>query len=172
MTDIKLAKNEVIHAKTFDLACKLCEQFNKLGLKWSDGDSYLRNIRWDYYDIKTCYDINHNILADTNFFSNKKLVSAIEWLNRHDIFVVGQKVQVRGHSDGIWVKRIYLAPHVCVMDIDEKNYWNKSAFRICQWEYMRSIYAPYIDNKVEITIDGKSFLISRESADTLMGLGD
>lgn len=50
-----LAVNECIHAPTKEISDSLCKKFDELGLKWSDGSSYIENNYNSTYGDQTHY---------------------------------------------------------------------------------------------------------------------
>lgn len=48
-----------IHCKTEEQANKLLKAFDKLGKKWSSGNSYLEVNCWNGYEENTCYSNNN-----------------------------------------------------------------------------------------------------------------
>lgn len=48
-------KELAIHCKTEEEANNLLKAFDKLGRKWSAGDSYLKDNHWRHYKADTCY---------------------------------------------------------------------------------------------------------------------
>lgn len=44
-----------IHCDTKEKAKKLCEAFHKLGKKWSNNSSYLKELEWNTYKTNTVY---------------------------------------------------------------------------------------------------------------------
>jgi hypothetical protein len=80
----------VVQAETFELAAKVCELADKLGLK---NNSYLSATLWCRYKAETCYSFHTGDFADVGYFKNQGevIISAVEWLNRHDMFVIGSE---------------------------------------------------------------------------------
>lgn len=50
-----LGANECIHAPTKEISDKLCKKFDELGLKWSDGSSYIEDDYFLNYGNQTHY---------------------------------------------------------------------------------------------------------------------
>lgn len=62
-----LDENQVIHAPTEEIAEKLCEKFNMLGLKWNSWAPYPRNSSWDEYRAETCYSPSDGTYCDLSY---------------------------------------------------------------------------------------------------------
>lgn len=44
-----------VHCKTEEEAIDFCKQMHEHGMKWRDGDSYLKENNWNMYKEETCY---------------------------------------------------------------------------------------------------------------------
>ena len=126
---LKLRENEVVHCETFMLAAQVCELADKLGCMWIDGTKYSDRLRYGHCGNKTYYNLNvgshGSVTSITNHSGRYTIITAIEWLNRHGIFVYGQEVDV-----GCGGNRIYIAPHICVMAADKEDFRRHNPFRI------------------------------------------
>ena len=166
MTDTKLRENEVIHCPTFELACLVCEKAADLGLGWSDDDEYEHVVGWSRNTEDSCYDINRGKIGSLRQYTTQVVITAEEWLNRHDIFRYGQKVEVRDDYSLEWRPRIYIASDVCVAKETEKGFEEGRGFSACSWEFIRSVYPPYEDT-VKVMVGEQTFTVSESKAKCL-----
>lgn len=60
-----LKDNQCIHAHTRKIAKKLCKKFHRLGLSWSNGDSYLDDNGWNLSKEETVYYPSKGTYGDT-----------------------------------------------------------------------------------------------------------
>ena len=72
MNKIKLSeviqnKKMVIHTPLEDQAKALCKRLDELGLKWIDGESYLKITSFKTYNNKTCYSPREGQFGTTDF---------------------------------------------------------------------------------------------------------
>ena len=107
---LKLRENEVVESKTFMESAMVCQLAHSLNQRWICGKSYVNVIRWDEFNKKTIYSFHEGTYAnELKYYLDAICITAIEWLNRHDIFVPGQRVitlysnNVEKYSDGIYL---------------------------------------------------------------------
>lgn len=75
--NIKIA----VHCKTEEEAIDFCRQMNTHGMKWYNGDSYLKKNNWDRYKEETCYKNNGCFASFLFYKENCKEMKFIEWSN-------------------------------------------------------------------------------------------
>lgn len=132
---LKLRENEVVHCETFMLAAQVCELADGLGCKAFGGFRMLKTIQWENHLNQTCYNLNVNKNNDVLYYQStgKTIITAVEWLNRHDIFVYGQEVYVEGGDT-----RIYIAPQTCVNAGYEERFKDSKHFQVRHWDDITS----------------------------------
>lgn len=164
---LKLLEDEVVHAETFELAAKVCELADKLGLTWCNNISYLSNLNWDRYTDKTCYDLHISEYADLIFNrpEGKTIITATEWLNRHGIFIFGQDVLLGPEKE----PRIYVARKNYVVDYHRTNFHEGKNFNTLSWDSIHTPFPEWNDEPEQVTLilDGEEIMISKESANAL-----
>ena len=69
----------VVHCKTEEEAIDFCSQMNTHGMKWNNGDSYLKKNNWDKYKEETCYKNNGCVASFLFYKENYKEMKFIEW---------------------------------------------------------------------------------------------
>lgn len=69
----------VVHCKTEEEAIDFCSQMNTHGMKWYNGDSYLKKNNWDKYKEETCYKNNGCFASFLFYKENYKEMKFIEW---------------------------------------------------------------------------------------------
>lgn len=67
-----------MHCKTKEEAESFCRFLHQNGRKWSSGDSYLENDRWDRYERDTVYLFNNGSFCDVEYAKREGLV-ILEW---------------------------------------------------------------------------------------------
>jgi len=162
---LKLRETEVIHAETFELACKVCELADKLGRVRASQGLYLDAINWVDYKVKTCYNLSKGEFSPTTYYENEgyTIISAIEWLNRHNIFVFGQEVMTCSGTN------LYIAPRVCVAPGDNEKFRQGKPFATAVWTNVISPFPvwPPEPTKVRFVLGDKETMISAESAEAI-----
>lgn len=66
----KSRKHLAIHCDTEEKANILLKAFDKMGKKWTSGDSYLKWNNWGTYEEKTCYS-NEGEFCSKGFYLNE-----------------------------------------------------------------------------------------------------
>ncbi len=90
-----------------------------------------------------------------------RLVTAIEWLNRHEILVMGQEVLVRDNhfKASCWVRRLYVTSSYARKEPD--------LHYLIKWDHIRSPYKRWVDvdipTTIRLTVNGKRIAISDET---------
>jgi hypothetical protein len=95
---IKLLVSECVECKTHDESYIVRKQADALGLRWTDGLPYLSESKhsnalpaW-----LTLHDGRYSVLGPVTSLT---VIPATQWLNRHGVFVPGQRVRVmRGET--------------------------------------------------------------------------
>ena len=168
---LKLLENEVVYCESFELACKCCELAHKLGLTWNSGVLYIHQIFFEEKPGQIVYDFHEGIFA-THSFICKKSISAIEWLNRHGVFVYGQKVLCADHLGSPKEERrsrTYIESNIAVAEVDNEMFDEKKPFTTCAWKYMYSPFSEWKD-KLDTIItfaDGTKVGLSKEAYEEL-----
>ena len=135
---LKLRENEVVHCEAYMLAAQVCELADKLSERWGNGNRYSNRIHYECFLENTCYNIGMGTCGGLSYYEGvegKTIITAVEWLNRHDIFVYGQEVYVIGGGSD---KRIYIAPHVCVIHGDDEGFKDGESFLTTIWDRIKS----------------------------------
>jgi hypothetical protein len=150
---LRLRENEVVNTITFKEACAVCELADKLGLKWNNGDSYLKGVRFDDVEKETCYDFNDGVYAERVYFGErgKKIITAIEWLNRHDIFLYGQRALFSDDGQS-FENFIMIAQYLSVNSNQEDRFKEGLSFHINYWDTFKSPYPEWIDLAFQKTV--------------------
>lgn len=175
---LKLCENEIVQAETFELACKVCELADSLEINWEIDEccsSFLDRILWNKNKENTCYDFNDRVHGSKQYYKlhDYKIISAVEWLNRHDIFVYGQNVWFGITSDRRdrcnRDERIYIDEHTLVTKSSEKGFYDKTGFATVNVNY---IISPFLEWKsepdmVRFVLGDKETMISVESAEAI-----
>lgn len=160
---LKLRENEVVHAETFELAAKVCKLADKLGLTWRNNISYIRNLNWQHYTNKTCYNLNVGEYADIKYnqTEGKTTISATEWLNRHGIFIFGQKVLVRqtGQHEKDWNPRIFLHNNICVSQSHESTFKNGGGYRTTNFDCIKSTFPKWEEKEGVFIFGGEEYIV-------------
>ena len=101
---LKLRENEVVEVKTFMESAMVCQLAHNLCIKWITGVSYLRGMHWSECNKKIIYSFHDGTYAhELKSYPDKICITATEWLNRHNIFVPGQKVITCCDNNGIYL---------------------------------------------------------------------
>lgn len=66
-----LDENQVIHAPTEEIAKRLCDKFDMLGLEWFSGEPYSRCLYWDKYREETCYLPSKGQYCDLSYYAEQ-----------------------------------------------------------------------------------------------------
>lgn len=169
MRDIKLRKNEVVHCQTFDLACRVCGLAKELDLKWYGGSEYHDVINFTNHYDSTCYDFNKGTViakSDCDKFG-ATVISALEWLNRHNIFIPGQEVLARDSEEQSWRVKIYVSPYLFVRSGHHTAYYKGNPYSTIQYKEWKTKYSEWPE-RVSISIDGgEPFLINKSVVESL-----
>ena len=149
---VRLRHNEVVHCATNAEACRVLEQAHKLGLRWQDKD-YYSNSLYHLHKDETCYnllegDFDHRI----NYVNQPHItiITATEWLNRHNIFIVGQPVDC-GYYEvaGDWCTAFYLSHNLTVAEGDCRAYQDGLMYKTRLWDYVKTPYKSWSSIYVE-----------------------
>ena len=160
--EILLHKNESIEIDSIEIDLQVRLQAHRLGLTWNTGTSYL-STGYSHETLKLYLDLNNGTWGSLNSyaFASMTVISAMEWLNRHGIFIHGQVVSVS--SDGInWTDRIFLHDSICVHSHHEHYYTAGDSYLTHHWKYIKSTYPEFKKTRT-LTLDGKDITISEES---------
>jgi len=97
---LKLFKNEVVHCETPLLDFMVRELADKLGEKLRTKESYIKTSYWEIYKENMCLDVYGGGYEEKrDYEENRRItISAEEWLNRHEVFIQGQKVYYSNES--------------------------------------------------------------------------
>ena len=100
---LKILEREVVHCETFELACKVCERMDDLGERWCTGDRYTDKTNYTRFGDRTCYNIHNAGVGPVSWYEQPEriIISAVEWLNRHGIFVYGQEINCGWTNDNL-----------------------------------------------------------------------
>ena len=76
--EFKNIKNKIaVHCKTEEEAKDFCKQMHEHGMKWRNGESYLKNTNYDMYNERTCYYGDGEY--STRDFAEKYNYKILEW---------------------------------------------------------------------------------------------
>ena len=71
----------VVYCKTEEEAIDFCRQMNAHGMKWYNGDSYLKRNNWDIHKEETCYKNDGHFASFPFYKENYKEMKFIKWSN-------------------------------------------------------------------------------------------
>ena len=81
--EFKNTKNKIaVHCKTEEEAKDFCRQMHGQGMKWRNGESYLKNTNYDMHNEGTCYYGNGEY--STRDFAEKYNYKILEWSDYMD----------------------------------------------------------------------------------------
>lgn len=159
-----LTDKQVIHAPTEEIAKRLCEKFDKLGLTWSSGRSYSRYFWWDTHKEKTCYRPYKGTFCSLSLATQRGYeILTIEQLID---FQENEYPKVMEVSDNhtSWLKRVVFMEKdgkFLAWAFAESIEEAESEFDTCAWTFAREIQpAPTL----ELTLDeiAEKFNVSPE----------
>jgi len=160
-----------VETKEIDLQIRTL--FDKMGLKWYSGVSYLTKTHWDYHKSDTAYCPAKGMYDRLNFYQSRPdeytLISVTDFISQNTESTPkrGDWVMV-GYSEPPEFKRIFLAeieggewPYACAHEEDEAKFQKGEKVRTVLWKFMAPIVEP---ERVEPTIpdDEPESLIGRK----------
>ena len=78
--EFKASDNIAVHCKTEEEAKDFCKQMHEHGMKWTNGESYLKTTNWgNNYEEETCYEAD-GTYADAEYYE-KENYTILEWSN-------------------------------------------------------------------------------------------
>ncbi len=78
--NIKDLKKVVIHCPTEKDAIKCCKFANKLHFTWKDGNSFIDDNKWAYFEKDTCYCFYDGTLGDIEGFAGIGYkIKSVKW---------------------------------------------------------------------------------------------
>ena len=82
---LKISENTGIHCPTLQLAKKVLDIFNDLGLKWCTNVSYIKCTNWDNYENNTVYYPTAGTFSSLQFAQEEgyKIISAEKFIASH-----------------------------------------------------------------------------------------
>ena len=151
---------EVIHCETLKEAILVYEQSVILGTPFMVS-------MWPEFNCFNVASAGHGNFEYYNGQPKKyKIITPEEWLNRYNVFILGQKVLVRDTTRQNWETKIFLHDSTCVSAYYETQYRGGDNYRTYSWNYIKGPK----DSKVEIIINGEVGYISKELAQEIQGL--
>lgn len=148
MNKLKLNKNESILPENPHIELEVRLKLYELGItQWIDNRSVLYNGARTHHPLAISNDKRYLKLS-----RDKSTISGTEWVNRHGIFIQGQKVLVRDDDTLDWERRIWIHGNVCVATGDENSYRLKKSFNTYIWREVKSPYPPFKEEKPTIHI--------------------
>jgi len=133
---LRLFPGEWVHCSSILEAVHMAILADELGRRRDDGSLYLNNLSYGAHTVNSCYNLYTGACSnavDLPIIAGGSVISATEWLNRHNKFVHGQQVIV-WHGGAAMGTRIYLHGLVCVVQDDEGSYRNTGGFETYEWE--------------------------------------
>ena len=123
---------------------------DKLGRRWDDGSSYLH--RLNLASDSCCYNLYTGVCKNEEDVptTDASVISATEWLNRHNEFIPGQQVIVWS-EDAAMGTRIYLHGFVCVTKDDEEMYRKEGPFETREWNDIAPTTPPWDELRKTVT---------------------
>jgi len=165
-------------AETPEIDLQIRTLFDKMGLKWSSGVSYLTKTHWDYHKSDTAYCPAKGMYDRLNFYQSRPdeytLISVPDFisLNTESGPKRGDWVMV-GDSEPPEFKRIFLTeiegakrPYFCVHDDDETKFQKGEKLSPCSWRFMPPIVEP---ERVEPTNNPRAVHESTDLQESLVG---
>lgn len=135
-----------IHCDTRGKAKKLCEAFDKLGKKWSDGKSYLKYNYWNKLQKETCYtncltysdkqwylDIGFKVyeFEDIIFDEENYINDNVEKIFKILGIKPNEKFKIKFEGGNISCAFFWLTEELCLVSEDEKiKYLDALLFRL------------------------------------------
>jgi len=166
-------------AETPEIDTQLRTLFDKMGLQWDDGDSYLTKTYWNAYKHITAYCPAEGTSDRLNFYKchpdQYTPISVTDFisLNTDSKPKRGDWVMV-GNSEPPKHRRIFLAeiegteePYVCVYSDDEAKFQKGEKVRTRSWPFMVPIVEP---ERAEPTNNRRALLENPDVQDLLVGI--
>lgn len=126
-----MSKKCAIHCKTKEEAIKLLTAFDKMGKRWANDESYLRNDHWDEFKEDTCYSNEHTYGYKSLYSDNRPKVYDFEEVelmngNAKKIFEMlgiepNQEFKIKDSGDDYWHHRYFFDEDLTLKFLDNSS---------------------------------------------------
>lgn len=126
-----MSKKCAIHCKTKEEAIKLLTAFDKMGKRWANDESYLRNDHWDEYKEDTCYSNEHTYGYKSLYSDNGTKVydfEEVELMNDNvkkvfDMLGIepNQEFKIKDSGDDYWHHRYFFDEDLTLKFLDNSS---------------------------------------------------